>query len=194
MLPPKSRLLKVVPLDHLPSGTGPCPSVPDQPRHLDSNVSGDCDGNPSDQPAVEQAAQPPARPEHHILEAGPDIDTDVDGVAESRRPGAAPPTTMAASLALEIGDRDVDCPNNRCADDDFWPATVADGPQKRPRRGDTLEDIDDDVDKPACGARRRLVKWRARPPRPRDKRAELRDQPPRPTPSSSHTTCDGASL
>jgi len=129
------------------------PATSDQARHPGSTVGGGRDDDPSGQPAVDsstaQAAQPPAaRAEHHILEADADVGTDVDRVAESRRSSAAPTTATAASLALEIGDRDVGYRNKWVADDDDIDvfaegkdqpaAAAAVGRRKRPRRGEAL--------------------------------------------------------
>ena len=117
-------------------------------------ASGGRGDDPSGQPAVdgstEQAAQPPAtRAEHHILEgeADSDVDTDVDGVAESRQSSAAPTTATAAILALTTGDRGVGHPNKRVADDDDIDAFAEGGDQPTTAavgRRKHLEDIVDD--------------------------------------------------
>jgi hypothetical protein len=117
---------------------------------------------------------------NHVLSV-PDqpakVDTDVDGVAKSRRSDAALTTAATASLSPEIADSNFGSPNagrppKRDADAYLFdePTTAADKRRKRRCRGDVItnKDIDDaDVDEEACVApRRRAIERLARIPLP----------------------------
>jgi hypothetical protein len=123
------------------------------------------------------------------------IASNVDGVAQCRRPDAAhaaQTTTAAASLALKTADRDVEAGVADSIFDVFaetetetenGPTAAAVGCRKRSRRNDA---ITNDIVGPSNG--------RLGLHGPRDKCVELSDLLRRTTPSSSHTRCAGASL
>ena len=123
-----------------------------------------------------------SRTEHRVVEAGPEMDMDVDGVVQSRRSGAASIALTAASLALEIADRNIEPPNagktkKGSADDYIFDifdifaesddeadeaATAAVGCRKLSRGDIVINDIVDD-DEPAREAHHRSVKRRTQP-------------------------------